>query len=196
MAAISRSDPPKMQSSSSVPTIKSHQGSAACRRSVTAALEYEAILAQIFRRQSPQDRPVVDVEDHTAAICLDSPRGAQARREHAGRGEMRAVDQDRARGREICFIEILLAKRHIGAIFAVKNQRKGLAIADPEHDQGRQARRVGVHAAHIDALAHQFFANEAPHMIGADPRQKSRFQSESCRRNRGIGGAAADVLGE
>ena len=158
--------------------------------------EYEAILAQIFRRQSPQDRPVVDVEDHSAAICFDSLRGAQARGEHAGRGEMRAVDQDRARGREICCIEIPLAKRHIGAIFAVKNQRKRLSIADAEHDQSGQARRVGVHAAHIHALAHQFFANEPPHMIGADPGQKSRLQTESCRRNRSIGGAAAHVFGE
>jgi hypothetical protein len=109
---------------------------------------------------------------------------------------MRAVDQNRVGRGQIGFIEVLLGQRHIGAILAIKNQRKSLAITDSEYYQGRQARRVGMHTAHVNALAQQFFANEASHVIGADSRHESYFQSESRRRNRRIGGTAADVLCE
>ena len=171
MAACSCSDPPRNAELLFRADNQVAPGQCCLKAFGDRCAGYKAILAQIFRCQPPKHRPIIDVEDHTSAIRFDSPRGAQARCEHAGRGEMRTVDENSTRRVKKPWIEVLLAQRHVGAILAIKDQRKRLAIADPEHDQGRQTRGVRTDAAHIDSLAHQFFANEAPHVIGADPRR-------------------------
>jgi hypothetical protein len=137
-------------------------------------IQDKAVLAEILRGQSPQHRPIVHVEYHPAPGCLDPPRSTQARCEHAGRRQVCAVDQHGLRRGEQRMIEIELVERHVGAVFAIEDERKGFAIANSEHDQGGQALGIGVHAPHIHALAHEFFANESPHVIGADTSQESR----------------------
>src|SRR5690606_21290107 len=52
------------------------------------------------------------------------------------------------------------------------------------------------HAAGVDAFALQLFADEAAEVVGADPGQQRAAQAQPGRADRGVGGAASDVLGE
>lgn len=55
---------------------------------------------------------------------------------------MRAVDEQRTRRCEQVVVEILFAKRHIGAVLTIEYERKRFAIPNSEDDQRRQALRV------------------------------------------------------
>ena len=57
----------------------------------------EAVLAAIAPGQTPQHRPVVDVEQHPAAGAAHELAGAPRHLEHAGLRQVRAVHQHRAR---------------------------------------------------------------------------------------------------
>jgi hypothetical protein len=46
----------------------------------------KTILAEVSRRESPQDRTIVNIEHHLPASGLDAAGGAHARRKHGGGG--------------------------------------------------------------------------------------------------------------
>ena len=94
------------------------------------------------------------------------------------------------------FVDVLLAQRHVGAVLAVKDQRKPMVVADAKEDKRGQPRGVGLDALHIDPLARKFLADEAAHVFVADPRDDRRFQPEPRRPRRDVGGRAADILAE
>ena len=57
---------------------------------------------------------------------------------------MRAVDEDRARGRSERFVDVAGVERHVRAILAVEDQRELLAVANAEDNERGQPVRVGV----------------------------------------------------
>src|SRR5690606_20093741 len=84
----------------------------------------------------------------------------------------------------------------VGAVLAVEDQRKGVGIADAEEHERGEAFAVGRDAAHVDALAPELLADESSEMIVTDARHEPGAQPEPCGADRGVGRAAADVLGE
>ena len=109
---------------------------------------------------------------------------------------MRAVDEHGGGRAYERWIDVAFIERHVGAILAIEDQRKGVGIADAENDERSQALRIGFYAAHIDAIAHKLFADEAAHVVAADAGDKSGFQPEARGANRGVSRAAADIFGE
>ena len=103
--------PPAMWISSSVPTITSQSGTMVCRCAETLADRDEALLAQAMAGQAPEHRPVVDVEDHPAAVLLREPHRLPAHGVEVGLGEMRARDHDRARRRDVVLVDVVLGQR-------------------------------------------------------------------------------------
>jgi hypothetical protein len=156
----------------------------------------EAVLAGVLAGQAPQHRAVVDVEGHPAAGRLDRLGRLQAGRVDAGLRQVGAVDQHRAGPGEPGLVDVAGLQRHVGAVLAIEDQRKGVAVADAQDDQGGQALGVGQHAGHVDALAGQLFADEAAHVVGADPGQQAGLQTQARAARGGVGRAAAQVLGE
>src|SRR5882724_7683928 len=109
---------------------------------------------------------------------------------------MRAVDEYGTRRLEPRAVKVLLAQRHIGAVLAVENEREGVAIADTQYDQGSQALRIGQNAANIDTFPDELFADEAPHVIGADACQQTGIESQSSGGYGRVCRASADILGK
>ncbi len=91
-------------------------------------------------------------------------------------------------------IDIVFAQRHVGAIRAVEDQRKLLLIADAQQHQRGQPRGIGPDRRHIDALAHQFLADEPAHMLIANAGDQRRFQPQPGGAGGHVGGRAADVF--
>src|SRR3546814_2160522 len=79
---------------------------------------------------------------------------SHARLEHTGRRQMRAVDEHRARTFDPRAIEIADVERHVGAILAVENQGKALAIPDAQDDERGQAIGVGDDAVRVRSEEH------------------------------------------
>ena len=92
------------------------------------------------------------------------------------------------------FVHVLRAQRHIGAILAVENQRELVLIANAEQHQRGQPLRVGEDAGDVDALLHQFLAQETAHMLVANLGQQRRTQAQPRGARCHIGGGAADVF--
>ena len=109
---------------------------------------------------------------------------------------MSAAQQHTCCGADIFGIDIALIERHVGAIFAIEDQRKRLLVADAEDHQSRQPFGIAADAAHIDAFARQFFADEAAHVIGADAGDEPGFQPQPRCPHRGVGRAAAQIFCE
>ena len=156
----------------------------------------EAILAPTLAGQVPQDRPIVDIEHDLGCRRLGVRDGRAAHRIDMGRGEVGATDQQRPRRADEVSVEIRHVDGHVGAVFPVEDEGKGLPIAYAENDQGRQALGVGRNVAHVDALGGQGLADEAAHMLVADARQGSGFQAQPGAADGDVGGATADIFGE
>ena len=65
-------------------------------------------------------------------------------------------------------INVALAQRHIGAIFPVKNVRKGRSVPDSQNDKCRQALGIGGDMGNINPLFDECPANELSHLFIAD----------------------------
>jgi hypothetical protein len=122
----------------------------------------EAVLAIVPRGETPEDRPIVDVEHQPAARRLDRFGRLHAGGEHIGPRQMRAVDQQRAGGGDMVRVDIVRAQRHVGAILAVEDQGKAFRAADAEDRERGQPFGIIDHPLGIDAFAHQLLADETP----------------------------------
>ena len=118
--------------------------------------------------QTPEVRSIVDIKRCASAILARQPQ----RLEHCLLGllvaEMRSGGDDRAAGGDIGRIDIVLGQTHIGAVFAIEDQREPMFVADAEKDERGQTLRVGFHAPDVHAFALKLLKDESPHMLVAD----------------------------
>ena len=156
----------------------------------------ETVFAKILGRKPPQHGPIINVEHDPASRSPDVPRRTHTGRKYTGRGKMRAVDEQGARRLEPRDVKILLAQRHVGAVLAVENERESLAIADTQDDQGSQSLCIVQNTANVDTFPDELFADEAPHVIGADARQQTGVESQSSGGHGRVCRASADILGK
>ena len=156
----------------------------------------EAAFAVAVASQAPQVRAIVDIERGSGAVLAGEPQRLQDRRFCAGMAEMRACRDDRARFGDEALVDVVFAQRHVGAIGAIKDQRKLRVVADAEQHQRGQAIRIRLDAAHVDAFFRQLLADEASHMLVADAGDQRRTKPEACGPRRYVGWRAADVFAE
>ena len=144
----------------------------------------------------PEHGPVVEIDDPCRVVSGCEFQRVQAGCLGAGGGKVRAgCDHCAGRGDQR-LVDVVDGDGHVGAVFAVEDQRKADLIADAEQDKGGQAVGVCPHGRGVDALALQLFTDEAAHGIVADPGDQGRVQAEPRGTDGGVGGAAADVFGE
>ena len=144
--------------------------------------------------QTPEVRPVVDVERGLRPRLSRQGERLQNRRLRARVRQVCASGHHRPRFGDEAGVDILLAQRHVRAIGPVEDQRKLLLVADAQKHQRRQTLRVRLHPAHIHALARQFLADEAPHMLIPNPRDQGRPQAQPRRARRDIRRGPADIF--
>jgi len=89
---------------------------------------------------------------------------------------------------------VVLAERRVRAVLPVEDQRKPLAVADPEENERRQALRH--HSARLDALARELLKNEAAHVLVSDAGDQTALQSQPGRAAGDVRRRASDVLVE
>ena len=154
------------------------------------------IVAGLVTGQAPEVRAIVDIEDDLAAGGLGGADRLVAGGRDGGRREMRAADQDGAGGGDIGLVDIVLGERHVGAIGAIEDVRRGAVVAHAENDQRGQPVGIGDDAIDGDALADELLADEAPHMLGTDTGDEPDLEAEARGTDGSVGGAAADRLGE
>src|SRR5262249_4245046 len=77
-----------------------------------------------------------------------------------------------------------------------EDERKGLAVLDAEHDRAGEPRWVDAHMRDVAALACDRLEQEASEPVVADARDESRLEPEARATERGVGGGAAEILGE
>ena len=144
--------------------------------------------------KAPQVGPIVDVEGRAQTMFARQSQGFQHGGGGFGVGQMGAGGDDRPRLGDQGFRDVVFAERHIGAVFAIKDQGELLFIAYPQQNKGGQAFRIGLDAAHIDAFARQFFADEAAHVFIANPCDQGRFQPQTRGAGGHVGRAAAEIF--
>ena len=110
--------------------------------------------------------------------------------------EMRAGDDDGARGRDESLVHILFRQRHVGAVGAHEDHRRDAFVLDREQHQRRQPLLVGGDALDRHALAHQLLADEAAHLLVADAGEQRRAQAKPRGADRNVSRATTDRLGE
>ncbi len=120
--------------------------------------------------EAPEVRPVVDVEDDLAAVLPRDADRLLLRGRGIGLREMSAGDQHRTGRSDERRVDVVFAKRHVGDVIAVEDEREVLVVLDRQKDERRQPRRVGDDAVGIDSFASQLLADEAAHVLVADPR--------------------------
>ena len=156
----------------------------------------EALLAEAETGQPPEHRAVVDVEHDLAAVLLHQPHRFLAHGVEVRLREVSARDQHRLGRGDEGLVDVVLGQARIGAVLAVEDQRKGLAVADAEDDQGGQPLGVGLDMADVDALLGRLLLDEAAHVLVADAGDQGGPETEPRRADRDVGRAAADILGE
>ncbi len=144
-------------------------------------------------RPAPEVRAVVDIE------CGEPPYSREIASALSTACSVRGLDRcvpvtQTQRARRQNRIDIVFRQRHVGAVLAVEDQRKLVFVADTEKDQCGQPFLVRLHAAHIDALAHQLLADEAAHMLIADAGDQRRLQTEPRSARRDIGRGATRYI--
>ena len=142
----------------------------------------------------PEIGPVIDIERHLAAELPRQLHRRKAGAGHAVGAEMRAGHQNGpCRGDEVG-IDVLFRDRHVGAVLAIEDQRKLLAVPDSENDERRQPFRVGDDMACINPLAVKRLADEPAHMFVANAGDHSRLQAKARAADTDIGRAATDIF--
>ena len=147
----------------------------------------EAVLAVPMPREAPQVRPVVEVEDRPGARLPRQIQRPQGRGLGPGMRQVGAGGQDTARLGDEVRVDVVRRQRHVGAVLAVEDQRKPLLVPDAEQHQGRQAMRIGDDAPDVHPFGLQLLADEAAHVLVADPRDDRGLQAEPSRPGCGIG---------
>ncbi len=109
---------------------------------------------------------------------------------------MGSRDDDRLGAGDVGLVDVAFVERAVGAIVAIEDQRKRLVVANAENDERGQAPGIGVNARHVDAFAGALLADEAAHVLVADPRDQAALQPQARGSDRDVGRAAADRLGK
>ena len=109
---------------------------------------------------------------------------------------MRPADQHRLRRADETGIDVGLAERHVGAVLAIEDQRKGVLAFDREEDERGQSLLVDAHAGRDHALAAELLEDETAHLLVADPGDDGRAQAETGGADGDVGRRAADGLGK
>ena len=146
--------------------------------------------------KAPEVGAVIHVEHHLAAVRLGDADRLLLRGGRFLARKMRAGDDDGCGRGDEAFVDIVLRQRHVGAVVAIEDQRKGILVAHAENHEGGQALPVGDDAFRRDALALHLLADEAAHGLVADAGDEARFQAEPRGADGDIRRAAADRLGE
>ncbi|MDQ1183995.1 hypothetical protein QE408_001117 [Agrobacterium larrymoorei] len=157
---------------------------------------HEAAFTVTMTSHTPEVRAVVDVERSLRAAVARQAQRLQNRRFRARMRKMRAGSANAVRFGDESRVDIVFAQRHIGAVLAIEDQGELLLVADAENDECGQALLVGLHAANIDALTHQLFADEAPHVLVADAGNDGTLQTKPCGTCCNVGRRATDVFVE
>ncbi len=156
----------------------------------------EPLFSQTVAGQPPQHGPVVDVEDHPAAVLAGEPHRLLAHGIERGAGEMGAGHQDSVgRGDEI-LVDVVLGQAAIGTVLTKEDQRERILVANPQHHQGGHALRIGLDVADVDALGGGLLLDEAAHMLVAHAGDQAGLEPEPRHADRDVGGTAADILGK
>ena len=155
-----------------------------------------ARLAVAALGESPQHRPVVDVEHRAHVVRARAIERAVADAVDVLGREVRAGDQQRAASRDVGLLDLRVADRHVGAVLAQEDQRERVLVLDAEHDGGGEARRIDADVADVAALARDRLDEEAAHRVVADARDQSRVEAEARAAERGVRRRAAEVLRE
>ena len=114
-----------------------------------------ALLARRVAGEPPEVRAVVDVERDLAPGRARDPHRLLLRRRRAGLGKMRAGHDDRAGGADEALVDVRFGERHVGAVLAIEEQRKGAVVLDREDGERGQPLRIDLHAVERHALALQ-----------------------------------------
>ncbi len=93
-------------------------------------------------------------------------------------------------------INIIFAKRHVGTVLTIEDQREVFLIPDAEDDKCCQTLRIGDNAACIHAFARKFAQQKAPHMLVANAGYESRFETKPCGAGCNIGGRTTNIFVE
>ena len=105
-------------------------------------------------------------------------------------------DQQRARRRDECFVDVVFGNRHVGAILAEEDERERVAVLDAEHDASGQAPRIGADMRRVASFLLERLDEEASHRIVADARDQRGLQPQpraaECRVRR----RASEILGK
>ena len=110
--------------------------------------------------------------------------------------EMRSRDHHGAGRSNKVWVDVVFAERHVGAVLAVEDQRKSLAVADSEEDERRQPLRIDHHAPGFDTFARELLEDEAAHMLVAHAGDQSALQPQPGRAAGDVRRRTADVLVE
>ena len=146
--------------------------------------------------QSPQNRTIVDVDDHLDPGGPGVFDGLGAGGKGLGRREMcPGYEQCFAGGNEVGG-EVGHFDRHVSAVIAEKDQRKGVPVLDAQNHQPGEPVGVRHDMADIDATACKLLANEAAHVFIADSCQHGRLQPKACTAVRDIAGGPPEIFGE
>jgi hypothetical protein len=93
------------------------------------------------------------------------------------------------------FTDQVRIQRHVGTVFAHKQQREGVAVFQAQQDQRGQALGVDLHLADVAAFGLKGFGEEAAHLLVAHAGDHRAAQAQPCHAKRQVGRAATQVLG-
>ncbi len=156
----------------------------------------EARLAVAALGQPPEHGAVVDVEDGANVVRPCSLECQAADAMHVRRREVGAGDEQRLRlGQEIGG-DVVVGDRHVGAVLAIEDQRKRVAVLDPQHHARGQPGRIDADVRDVAAFASERLDEKAAHRVVAHARGHRRVETEPRAAERRVGRRAAEVFGE
>ena len=153
-------------------------------------------LAISMTTERPQIGPIIDVKTDPATIVAGKFHRLETRIGNTLSAEMRPrYKNGTRRGNEI-LIDVVLAYRHIGAIFTIENQRKLLSISDTQQHQSGQSLGVGNHIGCVNALSLKLLSNKAAHMLITNTGDQRRLQTKTGATDADVGWASTNIFGK
>ena len=131
--------------------------------------------------EAPEVGPVVDVEDDFPPISLGDPDRLVLRRGRAGLREVGARHHDGCGGGDEGLVHVILAKGHVGAVVAIEDERKGVAVTHAENHERGEPLLVGDDAGGLDPFPRQLLQDEAPDLLVTHPRQQGGTSGRDAR---------------
>src|SRR5215212_2892535 len=109
---------------------------------------------------------------------------------------MCARHDDGCGGGDEALVDVLFRERHVGAVVAVEDQRKGILVPHAEDHECGQTLLVSDNALCRDTFALHLLTDESAHGLVADAGDEAGFQPKPRRADGDVRRAAADGLGE